>query len=196
MPGTFGPLLEILVPPRRSLGECPDTVLRPEPIDEEASRSAHRGLRVLRGSRDGSRADNVRGAWRARLHRDRATSRLRRRSRPSEPRPRVRSLGVATGSFEHHVHPVGRRGRQHGAPGRIERLPDLQPPSVDASFEQVWKLRKPGSSVVAGRDRRQAGRISASDLHDHRQDHRLALGDLVKYRLRTRRTFCASAEGR
>ena len=79
--------------------------------------------------------------------------------------PGVQSVGLVFAlsvwplDLEHHVHPVRRRGRQHeGHLGAFERLTHLQSPSVDASFDEVWKLRKPGSSVVAGRDRRQAGR--------------------------------------
>lgn len=83
----------------------------------------------------------------------------------SVPLPRIESLGfVFTFSvwpldLEHHVHLLRCRGRQHeGHLGASERLTQLEPPSVDASLDEMRKFGEPGSSVITGRESRQAGR--------------------------------------
>jgi hypothetical protein len=158
MSGTFGPLLEILMPPPRFLGECPDQCVNRNPQTRKQADQHIESLISIEGREVGPEQTpfeehGVRLCVVIKQHHG------------TVPLPGLESLSfVLTLSvwpleLQHHVHPIRRRGRQHERHlGACERLTHIEPPSVDASLDEVWKLGEPGSSFVTGRERRQAAR--------------------------------------
>jgi hypothetical protein len=158
MSGPFGPILEIVDPPPRFLGERPDRCLNRNPQTRKQADQHIEGFVFVEGREMGARQTTFEE------HRVRLRVVIEQ-LHGSVSVPGVQSLGfvltlsVRPLDLENDVEVFRCRGRQHDRHlSACERLTHCEPPTAGAPLDEVRKLGDPGSSFVAGSERRQAGR--------------------------------------